>query len=430
MRTNVRASGPSHVTHEGGVAKRLNPIDELRRTVMCCLLWEDTFYESGEDVSARMAGLVAACKPEDVAAIAVEARSRFHLRHAPLFLLVELFKCPEARVAAGKALAECIQRADEPAEFLALYWKDGRKPVPAAAKKALAKALGKFNPYQIAKWKGDGNAVKLRDVLRLLHPKPSETQAEAFRALARNELARTGTWEDELSAGKDKHETWTRLLSERKLGALALLRNLRNMQEAKVEDSLIRQALAAMKPDRVLPFRFIAAARYAPKFEPELEAAMFRNLGDAEKLHGETTLLVDVSGSMNDRLSEKGDMLRVDAAIGLAVLLRELCETVDIICYDTQGYQMPPRRGFALRDAMRVGGGGTNTGAAIRTVDHGQRIICITDEQAHDTVPGPKGRGYMLNVGTYKPSVAFGAWVSVSGWSERVVDFIRESERA
>ena len=31
-----------------------------------------------------------------------------------------------------------------------------------------------------------------------------------------------------------------------------------------------------MKTDRVLPFRFLAAARYAPQWEETLERAMFR----------------------------------------------------------------------------------------------------------------------------------------------------------
>ena len=73
------------------------------------------------------------------------------------------------------------------------------------------------------------------------------------------------TWEVALSAGADKRAAWERLLREQKLGALALLRNLRNMRESGVSDKLVVSALGEMKTDRVLPFRFIAAARYAPK---------------------------------------------------------------------------------------------------------------------------------------------------------------------
>jgi 60 kDa SS-A/Ro ribonucleoprotein len=61
-------------THEGAVAQRVDPRRELRRTVLTCLLWEDTFYEKGNDIAKRIAELVARNKPEDVAALAREAR--------------------------------------------------------------------------------------------------------------------------------------------------------------------------------------------------------------------------------------------------------------------------------------------------------------------------------------------------------------------
>ena len=84
-----------------------------------------------------------------------------------------------------------------------------------------------------------------------------------------------------------------------------------------------KKALATMKTDRVLPFRFLAAARHAPQWEAALERAMFRSLEDTPRLPGHTVILVDVSGSMVVPLSRKSMMLRTDAAYGLAVLLRE-----------------------------------------------------------------------------------------------------------
>ena len=68
---------------------------------------------------------------------------------------------------------------------------------------------------------------------------------------------------------------WERLIQERKLGALALLRNLRNMQRRRRWMRSWWYALGAMRTDRVLPFRFIAAARHAPQWERALEQAMF-----------------------------------------------------------------------------------------------------------------------------------------------------------
>src|SRR6202000_3501186 len=107
-----------------------------------------------------------------------------------------------------------------------------------------------------------------------------------------------------------------------------------------------------MKTDRVLPFRFLAAARYAPQWEEALERAMLRSLSGAAKLTGRTVLLVDVSGSMVAPLSRKSEMLRTDAAYGLAVLLREIAEKANVYTFSNGAKRIPPRRGFALRDAM------------------------------------------------------------------------------
>src|SRR5947207_2879649 len=133
--------------------------------------------------------------------------------------------------------------------------------------KGLAAAFTKFDEYQLAKYDRAG-AIRLRDVLFLAHAKPKdEAQAALWKRLIAGELATPDTWEVALSAsqGEGKREAWERLLRENKLGALALLRNLRNFREAGVDGDLVASALASMKTARVLPFRFIAAARYAPQ---------------------------------------------------------------------------------------------------------------------------------------------------------------------
>src|SRR5216117_51865 len=251
-------------THEGAPAARLSPLETLRRSALACLLWEDTFYEAGEHIAERIGRLAREVRPEDVVALAIEARERMKLRHAPLWLCRALARARSPLVAA--TLERVIQRPDELAEFLALYWAGGKQPIAAAAKRGLAAAFRKFDAYQLAKYDRRGMAVKLRDVMLLVHPKPSdEEQAATWQALAEGTLAAPDTWEVALSGGADKKETWQRLLAERKLGALALLRNLRNLRKAGVDPALVRDALATMSVARILPFRFIAAARYAPE---------------------------------------------------------------------------------------------------------------------------------------------------------------------
>jgi hypothetical protein len=315
-----------------------------------------------------------------------------------------------------------IQRADELAEFLALYWKDGRQPLSAQVKKGLAQAFGKFNEYALAKYDRDGQ-VKLRDVLFLCHAKAKDAEQDTlWKRLINGELVTPDTWEVALSSGADKKATWERLLAEKKLFALALLRNLRNMQQAGVS-----------------------------------EQAIFKCLEGVDRLPGKTVLLVDVSGSMDSAISAKSDLTRLDAACGLAMLARELCEDVQTYTFSMKLIQVPARRGFALRDAI-VGSqehNGTPLGLAVRSIyaekdfqqkeakfgTYGRRgidyvgqglspdrLIVITDEQSHDPVPDPSGRGYMINVASYKNGVGYGPWLHIDGWSEAVLNYIQKYE--
>ncbi|SFS02008.1 TROVE domain-containing protein [Granulicella pectinivorans] len=422
---------PTLVTHEGAPAAVLTPEQSLRRSVLACMLWEAEFYESGQTIAHRICMLVPQVEPARVAALAIEARTSMKLRHAPLLLVREMARHATHRGLVAETLAAVIQRADELAEFVAIYWNDGRVPLSGQVKKGLAAAFPRFNEYQLAKYDRAGQ-VRLRDVLFLCHAKPVDAaQAALWKRLIAGELATPDTWEVALSAGGDKKESWERLLLERKLGALAILRNLRNMKEAQVDQKLVIAALDGMSTERVLPFRFLSAARYAPQLEEPLERAMFRAIAGAPRLKGRTIVLVDVSGSMVYPLARKSEMLRTDAAYGLAILLREIAEEVAVYTFSFAAKFVPPRRGFALRDAMESSQqhGGTNLGAALDAIrEPYDRIVVITDEQSHDRVPAPRGRGYLINVASAQNGVGYDAWNHIDGFSEAVVQYIHEME--
>jgi 60 kDa SS-A/Ro ribonucleoprotein len=418
-------------THEGAPARKVSPEQALRRSVLSCMLWEDEFYEDGQTIASRIRELVPQVDAEKVAALAIEAREAMKLRHVPLLLVREMARHATHRGLVAQTLARVIQRADELAEFVAIYWAEGRAPLSGQVKKGLAAAFPKFDEYALAKYDRAG-AVRLRDVLFLCHAKPNDAdQAGVWRRLIEGHLATPDTWEVALSSGGDKRAHWERLLAERKLGALALLRNLRNMKDAGVGEDAVMAALAAMKTERVLPFRFLAAARYAPQWEEALEKAMYRALSGSEKLAGRTVLLVDVSGSMDAPLARRSEMLRMDAACGLAVLLREVCEAVTVYSFSDKLVRVPPRRGFALRDAIVFSQphGGTQLGYALRNLDEAyDRIVVVTDEQSHDRVPAPRALGYVINVASARNGVGYGAWTHIDGWSEAVVDYVRSME--
>ena len=52
-------------THEGGTASIIKPLEELKRSVMSCLLWEDTFYEDGVSIADRVKDLVGKISKEE-----------------------------------------------------------------------------------------------------------------------------------------------------------------------------------------------------------------------------------------------------------------------------------------------------------------------------------------------------------------------------
>jgi 60 kDa SS-A/Ro ribonucleoprotein len=437
MRINTKRA--SLLTHEGAPARHIDIRAQLRRSVLSCLLWESEFYEDGAEIGKRIAELTAQCAPEDVAALAVEAREQMHLRHVPLLVLRELARHPlikDRPQLLSRTMGRVLQRADEPAEFLALYWKDKKQPLSKQVKRGLAWSMRRFSEYDLAKYNRDAE-ITPRDVLFMSHAKPKdEAQAALWKKLAAKELATPDTWEVQLSAGADKKQTFERLIREKKLGYFALIRNLRNMEQAGVDVQLVREAILARKggAEKILPFRYIAAARHAKQFEPELDTAMQAALAELPKLGDTTIVLVDNSGSMSAQLSRKSQMTRADAAAGVAIVARGVCESVRVFAFSDHCVEVAPRTGMALRDAIHAAThmGGTRLGAAVTKVSDlpHDRLIVVTDEQSADPVPEPKGLGYMINVASNGNGVGYGKWLHVDGWSDAVVRFITEHERA
>jgi hypothetical protein len=432
MKTNTKTQRQPIFTAEGAKAQHITHELELRRSVLSNLLWEKTFYEDGIDIAERIAKTIPLVAPDKVANIAIEAREKMKLRHVPLLIVREMARQPKHKAFVSTTLARVIQRADELSEFVSLYWKDGKQPLSNQVKVGLASAFTKFNGYNLAKYNRDLD-IKLRDVLFLCHAKPKDKeQDELWKQLISDKLEVTDTWETNLSAGKDKKETFTRLIAEGKLHSLALLRNLRNCYESGVDEAIIFKALTEMRTDRVLPFRFISAARAVPQWEDKIEPVMMKCLLNHEKLSGKTKLLIDVSGSMDGKLSEKSEVSRMDTASALAILLREISDC-DVYTFSNKLVQIPARHGFALRDAITHSQdhSGTYLGDAVtklNTTDY-DRLIVITDEQSHDTVGKPKNKGYMINVASEQNGVGYGAWTHIDGFSEAIIDYILEYEK-
>lgn len=432
-------------THEGGAAATISPEQALRRAVCSCLLWENEFYESGQDVAARIVELAARVPPKILADLAVDARSHFNLRHVPLLLCAVLARTGAGSRLVGDTLAATIQRADELGEFLAIYAKVNgvapsavKKKLSAQIKRGLALAFGKFDAYALGKYATRTDAVvRGRDALFLAHPRPKdEEQAALWKRLADKEPIEVGgvdTWEVALSAGADKKETFERLLTDGKLGYLALLRNLRNMEQARVDPTLVHNAIIARRgARRVFPFRYVAAARAAPTMTDALDTALSEAISELPILPGRTAVLVDVSGSMAVRLSDRSDLTRMDAAAALAMLIHGDVRTFS---FSNHIREISGERGLRGIEVI-IGSqphGSTELGMAVMTIDQMgfDRMIVITDEQSHTHVAEPNTpRAYLINVASAKNGVGYGErWTHLDGFSEQVIRWIHEFER-
>lgn len=436
----------------------LLPEQELRRTLMSCMLFSGTHYESGKSIVDRLSELVKMNRPHVVEELAREAKFKMNIRSAPLMLAVEIAK-HHPTYPLAQLICDLVERPDDITKVLTYYARNERgdkklHKFDHQIRKGLGKAFNKFSAYQLDKYKvgskfeGSEARVTLVDALRVVHPKPKdEAQSEFFRQLRRDELPSAGTWEQQLSAGADKKETFTSLLQEGKLGYTALLKNLRNMVEFGVDRKLVADAIVSGAPHcRELPFRFIAAAKQAPQFATALNEALMmtvRRAGEDWTLKGGTAILVDVSGSMSNPLSQKSEMRRYEAACALALLLQSVVkDSIFLFSFSDNLVQLEGRltggieaavRGFWNSQANRS----TNLSSATSTAIHHlrdepvKRMIIITDEQETNNKEPPAcpyDHGYILNVAGDKRGVGYDTWTHIHGFSDQVVRYIYELE--
>ena len=442
MKTNRVVHNPA-LTHEGAPAQRFTAKQELKRTAATCLLFEPTFYESGGDIADRLVSLSKKVSFQDLAEVAVWCRSTLNLRHVSLFLACLAMKKDAPGPQKRALVRDVIQRADELGEIVSLYWiLNGRKtgsndrpPLPNAMKKGIADAFGKFDEYQLSKWDSRNNAVRLRDVMFLTHPKPvGEGREDLYKRIAENNMATADTWETNLSAGKDKNETFSDLLRENKLGAMALLRNLRNMVQSGVDRKLVRDALAKANWKRVLPFRFLSALKHAPEYEDALDKAFLEACKGVPKLDGDAMFLIDVSGSMSwGSISTKSEVKPAEIAFCMAAIGKEMFDDAVVYGFDSILRGPYPGRGLALT-RQNCPGGATYPGRCLEDAHQKQNghvfdwVFIITDEQSADRIRDKQyGRNQIvINVQPYQHGLKLdNGWMRLSGWSDRIFDFLK-----
>ncbi|GAA3957596.1 TROVE domain-containing protein [Actinomadura viridis] len=455
VKTETVASGR---THEGAPGYGRDIKSELFLLGISNMVGEDTFYEKGQQRDQRFADLVVAAGREDpewTAGFLRWLRSEGNMRSAPLVAAAELVRAKPEGMRTRKVVDSVLQRADEPSEILAYWLSRYGKPIPIALKRGVADAVVRlYDERSLLKYDSADRAVRFGDVVDLTQPayhrseirgtwrydllghaldrrhgrdKPLPESLRLLRARAllmalpvgerRSVLSDPArlkaagmTWEALAGwlQGPMDAAAWEAIIPS--MGYMALLRNLRNFDEAGVSDEAAERVASRLAdPEHVarsrqLPMRFLSAYRAAPslRWAHPLDKALTASIGNVPSLRGRTLVLVDTSSSMDAGFSKDGTLMRWDAAALFGVALAQRCESADVVSFSsTARYWADPAAGartkvFPLKrgesllrsldrwkgDGFFLGGG-TETASAVRKHLAGHdRVVILTDEQA------------------------------------------------
>ena len=365
----------------------------------------DQFYRNAQTTLDELRNLTTKVKDKEfVAKAAIFARDRFGMRSITHALAGELTSQLSGAEWGKNFYDKVVVRVDDMTEIMSYYLayktsKDSPK-FPNSLKKGFAKAFDKFDGYQLAKYKGDNKEVKLVDLVNIVHPVPTERNKAALESLVKGELKNTQTWEAKLSqAGQMaeseedlaqlKSDAWQELISSRKIGYFALLRNLRNIitqSPSAVKSScelLVDERM--IKNSRVLPFRFSTAYEEISKLGSSKEVrdvlvainqALDISVCNVPKFDGETLVVMDVSGSMSGKPSEIASLFG-------AILAK--VNNCDVMTFSTSAqYKQynPMDSVLTIRSSFRYSGGGTNFKAIFEKANKKyDRVIILSDMQ-------------------------------------------------
>ncbi|MEU9235183.1 TROVE domain-containing protein [Streptomyces subrutilus] len=471
-----RRTGRAMRTYEGGPTFVREPREELFLLAVGNFVSQQTFYESGQERDDRYVRLVGRLAVEDpvwTAGLLRWLRGEGNMRTASLVGAAAYVRTRLQAGAVGgpsnrSVIDSVLQRADEPGELLAYWTSRYGRNVPQPVKRGIADAVRRlYSSRSLLKYDTASKAFRFGDVLNLVHASPdpakpwqsalfrhaldrrhnperatvpaSDRLLTAHRALmdvpaderraavtgpgGAERLAAAGmTWE-RLAGwvhGPMDATLWEAVIPS--MGPMALLRNLRNFDEAGVSDEVAARVAARISDadevarSRQFPFRYLAAHRHAPspRWAAPLERALGHSLVNVPSLPGRTLILVDRSDSMFwDTVSERSTLSRADAAAVFGAALALRAEQADLVEFGWSSAPVPFEAGEPVLEVLKRfhSLGGTQTTMALRKhyQDH-DRVLIVTDEQAahhgrgRPAEPVPSGVPvYTWNLAGYQP---------------------------
>lgn len=480
----IEARTDSTKNYESGLAYEMSDKLKLYSMVSSWLVGEPKFYkevdeknnvvsENQDHIIIELIQKIAQHEPEFVLKLASYCKNKLYLRTAPLVLLSEVAISDKGKSKSyvRQYTPAIIKRADELATIIAyLQSRIGHigsqaktGSMPSSLKKGIADAFGKFNEYSLAKYNNLRRSVKLKDVIKLTHPKPKdEEQSALWNRLIKNELKTPSTWETIISSKGSNKESWTEAVKV--MPYMATLRNLRNLIQNKVELSTVVEKLTnpnEIKKSKQFPFRFFSAYREIEKLPSDynvttildsIEEALETSTANIPTLKGDTFISADNSGSMQSPLSERSSVTYNDVANLMMAISSRICDRV-ICSVFAEGFTTikQPRTNGILAN-MQVANNahvGYSTNAylvlqyMIENKIKADRIILFSDMQCYDSY----GYGNSLheqlleyrkrvNPNTYLYSIDLAGYGTlqipeddpktclIAGWSDKLLNYI------
>ncbi|MFI0937216.1 TROVE domain-containing protein [Streptomyces sp. NPDC021020] len=448
----VRTTGERVATYEGASGYARDARSELFLLAAGNYVGMDTFYEQADARDERYASLVrelAVTDPAWTAALLGWLRQEAHLRTAALvgaaeYVHARLGAGADAAPAEGAAahravVASVLQRADEPGELLAYWISRYGRLVPQPVKRGIADAVRRlYTERALLRYDTEGAAFRFGDVLELTHPRPAAPwQGDLFRhaldrrhgrgaeipevlrtvraraaLLAepverRRELVRSAGGRERLAAAAMSWEAlagwlqgpmdaaaWEAVIPG--MGVFALVRNLRNFDEAGVGDAAAEEVArrlsdpAEVARSRMLPYRFWAAYKHTAslRWAAALEQALTLSLANVPSLPGRSLILVDRSPSMFPgypfSTPNRSDIPLAEQAAVFGAALAVRAQAPTLVEFGIASKELPvPKGGSVLRLVESFGRhDGTDIPSAVkRHFDGHDRIVVVTDEQ-------------------------------------------------
>lgn len=367
----ARPKGPTGTTHrirtfEGGAGFALDAKTELFTAAVTGFGAEDTFYERAVDRDSRVVALIEQVTTQDpdwMAAFTVWLRETANMRTMSVICSVEYARIvsPDANTSGRALIRDTLDRADEPAEALAYWLARYGRPVKGSVKRGVADAAVRlYDQFSAVKYDSAKHRLRMGDVIEICHPSPvNELQSDLFQYLLSKrhrggearipeslldtrqylnwvksptlrDLPNLVTWENLSAHFPMDAACWEAAIP--KMGYMALLRNLRNFEQAGVSHRTLDRIATRLadveqvERSRQLPFRFYSAYRnvHSDRFRWPLSQALEHSLVNVPQLPGHTLVLIDTSGSMRSGYSYRGTLAPVTQAalFGCAVATR------------------------------------------------------------------------------------------------------------